>query len=129
MVLTEAERRLRSGGLLVRVPRADYLFLATGCAEHGDDRIQVYQDASALIGDGDGQYVAVFPSAGHAMVNVTGTLDELVPLVEKVYRHNQGSKRPFHESVREVVLGGSDWPATARVLNHPQPLETPSPTT
>jgi hypothetical protein len=109
MQFSEAEQRLRQKGLLVRVPRPDSLFLATRVVEHGNDRIQVYQDASTLIGKGDGQYVAIFPSAGHAMVDVPGTLDELIPLVEKVYQHHEYSNQPLCESVRQIILGMVDW--------------------
>jgi hypothetical protein len=108
MQLQDAAQRFRTGGLVVRTPQPNYLMIATGVTEAGDG-IRLFQDACALIGKGDGQYLAVFPSAGHMTVDVPGTLDELVPLVEQVYRHHHGKKEPFYESVREVILKAPDW--------------------
>lgn len=108
MQLQDAAQRFRTEGFVVRTPLPDRLTIATGVTEAGGG-VRLLQDACALIGKGDGQYVAVFPSAGHVTVDVPGTLDELVPLVEQVYRHHRGSNEPFHESVREVVLKTPDW--------------------
>jgi hypothetical protein len=114
--------------LLARLARPDYLLVATGVVEAGQDKIQVYQNASALTVSDNGPYTAIFPSAGHVTVNVSGTLDELVPLVERVYRHQRGSNRALHESVREVVAGFPDRSQAAHGMTRPMAAEEPSTT-
>ena len=126
MLLCEAEQRLRDGGLLTRLSRPDYLLVATDMVESGEDKIQVYQNSSALTASEKGRYTAIFPSAGHVTVNVSGTLDELVPLVERVYRDQRGSNRPLHESVREVVAGVPDRSQSAHGITPPMAAEEPS---
>lgn len=110
MQVQDAAQRFREEGFIVRTPEPDYLMIATAVTEAGEG-IRLLRDACALIGKGDGRYVAVFPSAGHITVDVAGTLDELVPLVEQVYRHHRGKSEPFYESVREVILKAPDWSA------------------
>jgi hypothetical protein len=126
MLLCEAEQRLRDGGLLARLARPDYLLVATGGVEAVPDKIQVYQNASALTASDNGPYTAIFPSAGMVTVNVSGTLDELVPIVERVYRHQRGSNRDLHESVREVVLGVPDWSHATRAMTNRTAADLPA---
>jgi hypothetical protein len=128
MVLSEAERRLRSAGLLVRRTDGVNLHMATGYAQHGEYRVGLYENASVLIANGDGQYTAGFPTIAAAVVNVTGSLDELVPLIERVYKHCETLNQPLHESVRELVLGVSNWADAAPLLKRQRAAGVPSST-
>ena len=106
--LDDAERAFHSAGLTVRRTGPDGLHVSRGWKTEGG-WVQVAHDACGLFADGQGQFTAAFPSIGHALIRVTGTLDELVPLMIGVYRHHDGMTGPFYEAVREVVLKTPDW--------------------
>ena len=132
MDLAEASDRFQREGLIVYGSRPGTLFVATDFVESSGqgygDGVRVYQNASALLPTDDGRFTAVLPTIGQVTIDVTGTLDELVPLVERVYRHRESLNQPLHESVRELVLGVASWSEAAPVLSRDRPLATPSST-
>jgi hypothetical protein len=106
--LQDAERQFNEAGLKVRRPQPDSLHVSRGWTLVGDG-IKLAHDVCGIIGTGDGQYSASFPTIGHVRLEVPGTLEELVPLVLEVYQRHEGMEAPFYEAVREVVLKSSDW--------------------
>jgi hypothetical protein len=106
--LHEADRRFRAAGLAVRTFRTDALHVSRGWTVEGNG-IHLAHDVCGLRGTEDGRYVASFPTIGHVLIEVPGTLEELVPLILEVYRHHDGMNAPFYEAVREVVLKAPDW--------------------
>lgn len=132
MDLAEAKDRFQREGLIVYGSRPGSLFVATDFVESSgqdcDDGIRVYQNASALLPADDGRFTAVLPTIGQVTISVSGTLDELVPLVERVYRHRKARNQPLHESVRELVLGVADWTDAAPVIDRRRAASTSSTT-
>jgi hypothetical protein len=107
--LVQAQRRLQSAGLTVRTPTDDSLWVA-GQLAAVEPGLHMSQDACGLQGRGPGDYVAVFPSAGHVTVEVPGAIPDLVSLILATYLRHRRSGGPFHEAVRLVLREADRWP-------------------
>jgi len=122
MDIQEVESRLRAAGLFVRTS-PDAVLISTGTidrepTEYGDG-VRTYENTSGILRMPDGNFLASFPTRGHAKLEIAGTLEESVALVEKVYRHFRESTKSFVEAVREIVRPADVSPriATSSVQN------------
>jgi len=106
MEIQEAESRLQALELLVRT-WPDAVLISTGmtdreATEYGEG-VRTYENTSGILRLPDGSFVASFPTRGHAKLEIPGTLEDSVTLVERVYKHFRASSKSFVESVREIV--------------------------
>jgi hypothetical protein len=107
--LSQAQRRLQAAGLTVRAPTDDSLWIA-GHLTAVEPNLHLSQDACGLQGRCKGEYVAVFPSAGHVTIEVPGTIPDLVSLILATYLRHRRVGGPFHEAVGLVLREADRWP-------------------
>lgn len=116
MEIHEAEERFRALGLLVRT-WPDAILVSTGLidrklSDYGEG-VGTYENTSGILRLADGTYRATFPTRGIDNIEIPGTLEESVELVERVYRHFQNSSKPFLEAIREIVRSSEIAPRVA----------------
>jgi hypothetical protein len=107
--LVEARRRLQAAGLIIRTPTDDSLWIAGHLTEVEPD-LHVSHDVCGLQGRGNGEYVAVFPSSGHVMIEIPGPIPDLVSLILTTYLRHRRQGGPFHEAAEIALREAERWP-------------------
>ncbi|HKI36224.1 MAG TPA: hypothetical protein VKA46_30485 [Gemmataceae bacterium] len=120
--IQEANARLEAGGLYVGSGHRGGLLISTSFSDAGDG-IRILKDACALFEHG-GRWLAIFPFKGMTNREVSGTLPDLVTLIEEVYRRHRSTGGDIREAVGQVVDGheASSRPAP----DHGQPNGPPA---
>src|SRR4051794_16929182 len=99
--IQEARARLEADGLHVGSGYQGALLIANSFTE-GSEGIRVLHDACTLFEDGGG-WLAIFPSKGMSRREVSGSLPDLVALIEEIYRRHRSAGGDFAEAVKQVV--------------------------
>lgn len=105
--LAAAQRRLQAAGLTVRSPTDDSLWVA-GHLTPVEAGLNLSQDACAIQRRETGEYVGVFPSDTEVLVEVPGTVPDLVSLVLATYLRHRREDGSFGQAAG-AVLRESDW--------------------
>jgi hypothetical protein len=106
--LTAARRRLQAAGLTVRTPTDDSLWVA-GQMTPVETGLSMSQDACAIRRRGNGEYVGVFPSETEVLVEVPGTVPDLVSLVLATYLRHRRQGGAFGDAVGVVLRESDQW--------------------
>ena len=100
MTDTEARAILESDGLLVR-PRSNGIFLV-GTALRDDAEIRLLANATSVYPQGE-QWAVSFPAIGSQVQVIPGNLDQLVPLIRKVYAQHRREGGDLSEAVTALT--------------------------
>jgi hypothetical protein len=112
--LVDARRRLQAAGLAVRTPTADSLWVA-GQVTAVEPGLGLSQDACGIQGRGEGEFVGVFPAEAPVLVEVPGTVPDLVSVILATYLRHRQQGGPFHEAVGVVLREAERWPLAEAV--------------
>jgi hypothetical protein len=86
----------------------DQSLLIVGTIRDAGEGVRVSNDACALLPDAD-RWFAVFPTEGSRTFEVPGTLDELVQLIQNVYKRYFRAGISLPEAFRDVVKDPSRY--------------------
>jgi hypothetical protein len=99
--IQDAKALLEKQNLYVAYNNDQSLWIAGRVRDAGEG-VRVSNDACSLIFDAD-RWIAVFPTEGSLTYEVPGALDELVQLVQNVYKRYFRADISFPEAFRQVV--------------------------
>ena len=111
----EAKASLEQQRLYVSCYNDRSLWIAGNVRDIGDG-IMFSKDACSLLFDAD-RWCAVFPTEGNLTYEVPGALDDLVQLVQKVYKRYLRADISFPEAVRQMVQDPNQY-LLGRSLSH-----------
>ena len=100
--LTNARQRLQAAGLTVRLTSDDSLWIADQLTEV-EPGLHLSNDACAIQNRG-GEFVGVFPSAGHVNLIVPGPVPDLVSLILAAYLRQRRQGGLFNEAIGTVLM-------------------------
>jgi len=101
MTIELAHQMLVSAGLHAEMNEPDCMSIAGKLEIVGDRGIELSQDACVLFCE-EGRWQVNFPGKGILAYEVTGTLDELVPLILSVYDDYRRRGGKFGEAFGRV---------------------------
>jgi hypothetical protein len=113
--IREAKAVLEQQGLYVAYNNDRSLWIA-GIVRDIGDGIMFSKDSCSLLFDTD-RWCAVFPTEGALTYEVPGALDELVQLVQNVYKRYFRADISFPEAFRQVVKDPNRY-LLGRPLSH-----------
>jgi hypothetical protein len=100
--LAAAQRRLQAAGLVVRAPTDNSLWVA-GHLTEVEAGVNLSQDACGIQRRDGSEYVAVFPSDSEILVEVPGTIPDLVSLILAMYLRHRRQGGSFGATVGTVL--------------------------
>lgn len=107
--LAAAQRRLQAAGLTVRTPTDDSLWVA-GHMTPIEVGVNLSQDACGIQRRESGDYVGLFPSETEVVVEVPGTVPDLVSLVLAMYLRHRRQGGSFGDAVGAVLRESDQRP-------------------
>jgi len=99
--IQDAQALLEKQNLHV-VRDTDQSLLIAATVRDAGEGVRVLNDACALLPDAD-RWCAIFPTEGSRTYEVPGTLDELVQLIQNVYKRYFRDDISLPEAFRQVV--------------------------
>ena len=113
--IQDAKASLEKQHLHVVCDTAQSLWIA-GTVRDAGEGVRISDDACVLLADAD-RWCAVFPTEGSRTYEVPGTLDELVQVIQDVYKRYFRGEISFPNAFRQAVKNPNQY-LLGRPLSH-----------